>query len=675
MRQHHADNCAVIVDCANYYRAVYEAIQKARQSVFIVGWDIDSRIELLRGDDRPDPERSYALADVLKRKAQEAPDIRIYLLKWASSFIYAKERESLPVLKWRWKTPSNVHFCMDDAVPSGCSHHQKIIVVDDQIAFSGGMDIALGRWDTREHKAENPLRTDPGGAYRPYRDIQMLVDGEAATALADLVRWRWRRAAGFDALAFHAAEHDVWPENMEADFQDIGIHIAQTFPAVADAPELREIEPALLDHIAAAEDFIYIENQYLSHLPVAEALNRRLHERPGLKVLIVSSYGPQGPLEKETMWQGRIAFREVLERGLARGRARMVFPVSLDENGNDHPIHIHSKLMFVDDKILHVGSANLNGRSMGLDTECDLFVTAQSEQHRLKIAELRDTIIAEHEDGENGRALRPIDDSRFEDRVIGDATRVIGDPDKPPIPEEMDPAAWRSEDTPPWRKALYKAVWGVGSILFFIALWHIVRQPGTVEWIESGVTDLLAGQKKSGQGFLLLMATYIVLTLFSFPVTVLITLTASVYGPFLGFAYALAGSLAATVLQFGLGHLAGIKFLHGFMGTKLQKIDKHLEKAGVGQIAVLRMVPVAPFGLINLAAGLSSVPFLPFMAGTALGMLPGTAALAVLGHSLASIVLDLSLGSAIYLAFAVALWIGVIWATHKMVQFRQEKRK
>ena len=93
-------------------------------------------------------------------------------------------------------------FCLDSVLPLGCSQHQKIIVVDDSLAFSGGLDLTTHRWDTSEHKLHNPDRCTPDGReYAPFHDIQALVDGDAARALADLARERWKQAKGAGARA------------------------------------------------------------------------------------------------------------------------------------------------------------------------------------------------------------------------------------------------------------------------------------------------------------------------------------------------------------------------------------------------------------------------------------------------------------------------------------------
>ena len=111
--------------------------------------------------------------------------------------IYTLEREFFPRYKLKWRTHKNIHFHLDGAHPAGASQHQKIVVVDDAVAFVGGFDLSKWRWDTPEHAIDNELRIDPDGKpYPPFHDVQMLVDGDAAEALGELARERWHIAAG-----------------------------------------------------------------------------------------------------------------------------------------------------------------------------------------------------------------------------------------------------------------------------------------------------------------------------------------------------------------------------------------------------------------------------------------------------------------------------------------------
>jgi phosphatidylserine/phosphatidylglycerophosphate/cardiolipin synthase-like enzyme len=78
------------------------------------------------------------------------------------------------------------------------------------------------------------------------------------------------------------------------------------------------------------------------------------------------------------------------------GRFHIYYP-HIDGLKEGTCIDVHSKIMVVDDAFLRIGSANLNNRSMGLDTECDLALEAQARPELVqKIRRFRDRLLAEH---------------------------------------------------------------------------------------------------------------------------------------------------------------------------------------------------------------------------------------------------------------------------------------
>jgi phosphatidylserine/phosphatidylglycerophosphate/cardiolipin synthase-like enzyme len=144
-----------------------------------------------------DDDNEEELGDFLNRLAAENPDLEIHILSWDFSVIYVMEREILPLFNLGWKTHPRIRFRMDGEHPVGASQHQKIVVVDDLLAFCGGIDLTKNRWDTPEHRTKDPRRVNPDGKpYRPFHDVQAAVAGPAAAALGDLFRERWRRATG-----------------------------------------------------------------------------------------------------------------------------------------------------------------------------------------------------------------------------------------------------------------------------------------------------------------------------------------------------------------------------------------------------------------------------------------------------------------------------------------------
>ncbi len=166
-----ADRSSFLVDGASYFEAFASAIDQAREAIYIAGWEIDSRVSLFRRDkDGP----SASLKHQIKTKVASNPHLQVYLLYWDFAMIYALEREWFPVFKLGWNADRRIRFFMDNEHPTGASQHQKIVVIDDRVAFSGGIDLTGNRWDTPEHRMDDPRRTHPGG--QTYKALSRYPD-------------------------------------------------------------------------------------------------------------------------------------------------------------------------------------------------------------------------------------------------------------------------------------------------------------------------------------------------------------------------------------------------------------------------------------------------------------------------------------------------------------------
>src|SRR5262245_17230333 len=190
-----ASRVAFLIDGENYYRALADSFARAERSIAIVGWDVNSRAWLTEeAGAQCVPREVSPMLDALAKRRR---GLHVWVLEWDFPMLYALDRELLPLVQFGWKTHRRVHFRLDSSHPLAGSHHQKLVIIDDKVAFMGGMDVTHGRWDTREHRSDDPRRTDPWGrAYPPYHDVMLVCDGAAATALAELARERWKRAGG-----------------------------------------------------------------------------------------------------------------------------------------------------------------------------------------------------------------------------------------------------------------------------------------------------------------------------------------------------------------------------------------------------------------------------------------------------------------------------------------------
>jgi len=387
-----ADRLAFLVDGDAYFNALYDALGRAERDIMILSWDVysDLRLGALQGDER-------SLADFLDDRLQQNNELQAHILNWDFAVLFAMSREWLPIYKLGWKTHPRLQFQMDDQHPVGASHHQKVVVIDRQLAFAGGLDITRGRWDTPQHLANDPRRKQVDGTLgRPYHDVQMAVSGAVADALHDLARERWRRASGQPVGRPERSDVPPWPSQLQADLEQVDVAISRTMPAFQDYGEIREVEQLYLDVIAAARDYIYIENQYFTCPGISAALARRLQESQGPEIIINLPLETEGWLAQNSMDVIRVKLLKDLRAADRYQRLAVYYPCKDDLASM--PINLHAKVVIADDRFVRVGSSNLNNRSMGLDTECDLAVECRPDQQRIKqgIVAFRNRLLAEH---------------------------------------------------------------------------------------------------------------------------------------------------------------------------------------------------------------------------------------------------------------------------------------
>ncbi|MFD6107954.1 phospholipase, partial [Nocardia salmonicida] len=254
-----ADRLACIVDAADYFRYAKAAMLRARKRIVLIGWDFDTRIKFEpQGKTLEGPDR---LGKFLSWLPKQRPDLEIYLLKWNVGAFAAIGRGMTPIFVVNWMTDRRLHFEIDGAHPVGAAHHQKIIVIDDQLAFCGGIDMTVDRWDTSDHRDDNTYRTAPNDArYGPWHDATTAVDGAAAKAISELAAARWKSATGQELSPVDEIAGDTpWPEDLEPTMRSVDVGIARTLPELADRAEVREIEALYRAAIAGATRALYIE--------------------------------------------------------------------------------------------------------------------------------------------------------------------------------------------------------------------------------------------------------------------------------------------------------------------------------------------------------------------------------------------------------------------------------
>ncbi|WP_420140203.1 phospholipase D-like domain-containing protein, partial [Sphingomonas sp.] len=447
-RTEKAARMRVIVDADDYFRIARDAMMQARRRIMLIGWDFDARIRLIR--DGHEPGEPETVGDFILWLAERNPELEVFLLRWDVGALKTVVRGSTILTVLRWMRHPRIQTKLDAFHPTGASHHQKVVVIDDCFAFCGGIDMTGERWDRRDHEDDDPGRTLPNGKpYKPWHDATAAVEGPVAAALGEMARERWRRAGG-TALTAIEERSDCWPEGLDVDFRDIPVGIARTFPEMPDQDGVREIETLFLAQIAAVRTSLYVESQYFASRKIAEASARRLDEADGPEIVIVNPLTAQGWLEPLAMDTARARLMAALAARDRHGRLRLYHPFT--EGGA--PIYVHAKILIADGRTLRIGSANMNNRSLGLDTECDLVIEAESAADRARVAEIRDDLLAEHLGVEpetvtraieshgsligaiealrgDGRSLRPYRDPNLSETERWLADNEVLDPESP----------------------------------------------------------------------------------------------------------------------------------------------------------------------------------------------------------------------------------------------------
>lgn len=643
---------AVLVDTAAYFEAFLSACEKAERSILIVGWDLDSRVELRpAGDPGSVP---TVLGEFLGALVRRRPGLQVHLLGWDYSLLFAMEREFMPSLGFGWRTPSAVHFGLDDHHPFGASHHQKVVVVDDAVAFAGGIDLCANRWDTPAHAPGDPRRVTPeGDPYGPFHDVQMVVDAETAAALGELVRERWRRSGRGAVAAPTAPSGDPWPEGVAPDFRDVEVGIARTEPAYDGRPAVTEVSTLTEDLIAGARRALYVENQYLTSRLVRDLLCARLGEADPPEMLVVAPRIASGWLERTTMGALRARLVTKLRGCDRRGRLRVCCP-KVPALGAQC-LNVHAKVMVVDDRVLRVGSANLSNRSMGLDTECDLVIEAHDEREAAAIAAVRWRLLAEHlgadpsaiaesarelgslfavvdrHRGERTLEELEVDPSEALEEVVANGRLV--DPDGPIDGEVVMETLVPEEQRRRSRRRILEGVALVVAAFAVGAVWAFTPLRSLLD--PAAMRDAMAPLRDSPWGPVAALAVFVLAGLVSFPVTLLIVQCAWVFGPWRGVALSAAGVMASAATTWALGRAMGRGRVRRLAGPRLGWLIERLRRRGVLAVALVRTFPAAPFSVVNLLAGAAHVSLGTFLLGTLLGMAPGILALSGFGSSLA----------------------------------------
>jgi phosphatidylserine/phosphatidylglycerophosphate/cardiolipin synthase-like enzyme len=341
----------ILIDGAQALPAIAKALRSAKSHVHLTGWHFSPDFALER-DGEP-----LVLRNLLGELADRV-DVRI--LVWAGAPLPLFRPSRGEVRKMRDRLVGNTQIqCALDAKerPMHC-HHEKTIVVDDRVAFVGGIDLTHesgDRYDWNHH----PPRADVG-----WHDACARIEGPAVADVAEHFQMRWREVTG------ETLDAPAEPEEAGA----VDLQIVRTIPEhIYDATPKGDfsILESYLRALKGAQRFVYIENQFLWSPEIEAVLQDKIANppRPDFRVVLVL---PAKPNTGSDDTRGMLAC--LIDTDMDADDKGRVLACTLYARSDKHadPVYIHAKIAIIDDEWLTLGSANLNEHSLFNDTEMNV---------------------------------------------------------------------------------------------------------------------------------------------------------------------------------------------------------------------------------------------------------------------------------------------------------------
>ena len=373
----------VLVDGAEAFRAMAAEIARAQSHVHLTGWHITPTFAMTRG------QRPIVLKELLAEVATRVP---VRVLIWAGVPLPVMQPWRGDVRRVRDELTDGSHVeCALDARerPMHC-HHEKTILIDDRVAFVGGIDLTNfhgDRWDTPDHK--------PRGAVG-WHDVAARIAGPAVQDVAENFAMRWQSITG----------NRLPPVATPPPAGDVELQVVRTVPE-GTYPRLPRGDFRVLESylrgLRAAQRFIYLENQFLWSPEILAVLRDKLARppTPDFRLVLVL---PEKPDTGGDDTRGQLGTLVQADGDGGRLLACTLYSIGGEK---DWPVYVHAKVGIVDDAWMTIGSANLTAHSLFNDTEMNLVT------HDARLAQqTRVRLWAEH-------LQRPIDE------LAGDAVDVI----------------------------------------------------------------------------------------------------------------------------------------------------------------------------------------------------------------------------------------------------------
>lgn len=220
---------------------------------------------------------------------------------------------------------------------------------------------------------------------------------------------------------------------------------------------------------------------------------------------------------------------------------------------------------------------------------------------------------------------------------------------------------------------------GVGLLVAVVLLglmWQLLQHYDLLTQARlNEVIDIVRQWRTAPWMFAAIMVTYASALLVMFPLSLLVVVTGLLFGPVWGLAYATLGTLTSSVVSYWAGRWLGRDALMRYGGRHLRGLSGYLSKRGIRTMTVINLLPLAPFTLTNMLAGAFHLKFRDYMIGSTLGIVPGLAAVILLGSQLGALFTAASAKELILAGAGLAAGIGLLVGLKRYANRRQTSTK
>jgi len=159
-----------------------------------------------------------------------------------------------------------------------------------------------------------------------------------------------------------------------------------------------------------------------------------------------------------------------------------------------------------------------------------------------------------------------------------------------------------------------------------------------------------------------LLGAYVIGSILLVPITAMILVTAIIFGPVMGSLYSIVGSLVGAAVTYAIGRFLGQDFVRNIAGAKWRRLEQKIRQTGIVAVTTLRLLPIAPFTVVNIISGAFKVPLRDYILGSLLGLLPGILITNLFAHQFTSAIRDPGIGAFLVLAALIIITIvGTVW--------------